>query len=140
MTLEVKGIVNGGHHVVEEKDVIDAREYYSQFALEALLVENGISIPEIENILYEFAGGTATRTEEDVQTVVRASGISEERRDATLRHLLRVSFLGREKKPGVFQYSEEVGGWRADVGQRLCAGQTPRYSIHPAFQPYLEVE
>ena len=132
--------VNRGHPLVEEKDVIDAREYYSQFALEALLVENGISIPEIENILYEFAGGTATRTEEDVQTAVRASGISEERRDEILRHLLRVSFLGREKKPGVFQYSEEVGGWRADVGQRLCAGQTPRYSIHPAFRPYLEVE
>ena len=131
--------VNRGHSIVEEEDVIDAREYYSQFALEALLVENGVSIPEIESVLYEFASGSAVRTEEEVQSAVRASGISQDRGDEVLQHLLRVSFLGREMKPGVFQYSEVVRGWRGDVGQRLLAGQAPRYSIHPAFRPYLEI-
>ena len=131
--------VNRGHQVVKEQDVIDARKYYSQFAFEALLVENGISISEIESVLYEFVGGSAIRTEEEVQTAVRASGISDNRRMEVLQHLLRVSFLGRETKPGVFQYSEVVSAWRAVLGQRLLGGQTPHYSIHPAFRPYLEV-
>ena len=131
--------VNRGHQRVEERDVIDARKYYSQFALEALSVENGVSIPEIEGILYEFVGGSAIRTEEEVQTAMHASGIAENRQNDVLQHLLRVSFLGRETKPREFQYSEIVNPWRADLGQRLLGGQIPRYSIHPAFRPYLEV-
>ena len=131
--------VNRAHQVVEEQDVIDARKYYSQFALEALLVENGVSIPEIESVLYEFVGGSAIRTEEEVETAVRNSGISKSQGNEVLKHLLRVSFLGRETKPGVFQYSEVASSWRADVGKRLLGGQKPNYAIHPAFRPYLEV-
>lgn len=48
--------VNRRHDRVEERDVLDAERQYSQYALDSILVENGISIPELEAVLLEFLG------------------------------------------------------------------------------------
>jgi len=51
--------VNRKHDRVEEKDILDAEDAYSQYALDSILVENGISIPQLENVLEQFSGAPA---------------------------------------------------------------------------------
>ena len=54
------------HGTVLESDVVAAIETYSQYAYEALLVENGITIPEMEELLFSFLGNEAVITHEEL--------------------------------------------------------------------------
>ena len=46
--------VNSRHEIVEEDDILSAELNYSQFAYEALLVENGITVQKLDEVLLEF--------------------------------------------------------------------------------------
>ena len=49
----VMAAVNGRHDIVEEDDILAAEMNYSQFAYEALLVENGITVGQLDSVLLE---------------------------------------------------------------------------------------
>ena len=50
----VMAAVNSRNDRVEEADILAAEKNYWQFAYQALLVENGITVQEFEDVLLEF--------------------------------------------------------------------------------------
>lgn len=138
----IAAAVNRRHAVVEEVDVSAAEIQYSQFALEALHVENGISISDLDNILYGFAGSQSRLTQEDVKNCITQSGAPEENVTEFIDHLRRLSFLGIQTGDNNFEYIFDMRS--APVTEALARrreeeGKPVEYEIHPAFRAYLEI-
>jgi hypothetical protein len=127
---------------VREAELLAARDTYSQYAYEALLVENGITIPEMESVLYGFLGAAPIVSQEEVLAAFARAGLGIDRHGATLRRLIEMSFLAVEVRENQFVYPE-VG---PDLTRALALAekQQPvpdrrRYQIHAAFRSFLEV-
>lgn len=138
----IAAAVNRQHSVVEEDDVLAAEAQYSQFALEALHVENGISMSDLDNVLYEFAGTQSRLTQEDVKNCITQSGTPEENVTEFIDHLRRLSFLGLQTGDKHFEYvydmrTEPVVS--ALARHRIAEGKPVEYEIHPAFRAYLDI-
>jgi hypothetical protein len=131
------------HERVEEADVIDAEALYSQFAFEALLVENGITISELEAVLFEFLAGPAVLEEAQALAAIEAAGAAGIRADQVLRRLKEMSFFGLMTGSERIQYPEAGReAERAEVLARKAAGGkigAERMAIHPAYRSYLEI-
>ena len=117
---------------------------YSQFALEALLVENGVTISEIESVLYEFAGEPSVLTEGTALAIIERAKIHSSSVADVFERLKSVSFLGVETAEGRFEFAD--GGQSSNRREALArntvrrsAGEA-RLSIHPAYRAYLEVQ
>lgn len=138
----VSKAVNRAHTRVEEGDILAAETEYSQFALEAAKVESGVSLPRVEEILYEFVGNEAVVTETEVRELVDSLGI-DARAEDVIDHLCAVSFLGVEKRPGVFAFVTESSEMKKvrTLGERFASrtGGEVRFRVHPAFHAYLEI-
>lgn len=130
------------HDSVLEEDILTAEEVYSRYAYEALLVENGITIPEIEAVLFSFLGANVVLTGGQVTTALDASGLPKDRHAAVLGRVLEMSFLGIETKPSHFEFPE-VG---SDMDRALARSaklygkfDDRRFAIHRAFHSFLDV-
>ena len=136
--------VNRGHSRVEEDDILEAEKLYSQFVFEAVQVENGISLPELEIILFEFVGGSSILHKNEVFKILSKSGIDKNRHDYALRHLIALSFLGVEIKLNEFRFCTSADEIRKieRLSERYITteNKAQRYQIHKAFHAYLEVE
>ncbi|MDE3136774.1 MAG: hypothetical protein KGL59_09380 [Acidobacteriota bacterium] len=136
------GAVNRRHTLVEEGDVLGAEKQYSQYALEALAAENGIPVPGMERILYEFAGCRSVLTEPEVRLLLEQGGVPPEGQDDVLARLCSLAFLGVEVRRGDFRFAEDppeharnltlARKFREDTG-------TARFKVHPAFWAFLEM-
>jgi hypothetical protein len=139
----VMSAVNSRHDLVEEDDILAAEMNYSQFAYEALLVENGITVKQLDSVLLEFMASDAILPASAVRANLSVAGISADEIDYVVGRLKGVSFLGVEVGPGRFEYVEgDADSRRLDVLARKYSQNTeeePRYSIHPAYRSYLEV-
>jgi len=135
--------VNRGHTVVAAEDIQTADKQYSQFAIEMIQVENGTTVPELEAVLYEFAGAPEILTADDVGTRILKAGIEEKRREEVIRHLCALSFLGLETRPGEFVFVDEDEDLRkAEVLSRNLSemsGLPRRYRINLPFHAFLEI-
>ena len=67
-----------------------------------ILVENGITIPELESVLFEFVGVPSILTRPEVEHLVSKAKIP-----AVIEHLLKLNFLGVETAESRFSYSDE---------------------------------
>lgn len=128
---------------VTEDEVLSALSAYSQYAYEALLVENGITIPELEAVLYGFLGESSTVSRRRVLEIFAGAGLGPDKREPTLNRLLEMSFLGLEVAADHFLYPE-VG---SDLGRALVLAKRHqpmaglcRYQVHPAFHDFLHIE
>lgn len=139
----VTNAVNAKHGRVEVDDLESAARYYSAFALEALLVENGLTIPEMEDVLFEFAGGASTLSPDEVREAIGRTGLNPSMVDQAITRLWEMSFLGWEIQPDEFAFAEDV-----DDGRKVHAlvrrlereqGVPARLRVHDAFRPYLEL-
>jgi hypothetical protein len=129
------------HERVEEEDFCAAEEAYSQYAYEALLVENGVTIPEMQDALLAFLGGA------EVMSRSRVLAILEEalpgKSSKLLTKLVDMSFLGVETSDGVFQFPEVgVSMTRAlAFAKRLQPNEgDQRLKVHRAFHLFLAIE
>jgi hypothetical protein len=132
---------NSGAERIEEGDVLGALYNYSQFAFESLLVENGITIAEFKNVLFQFLGEQPVVVEDRVREVIRAAKIPDESVEHVLGRLKSVSFLGVETAAGRFEFPESgQESERAAILARKLAGEGPlRVTVHPAYRAYLEI-
>lgn len=134
--------VNRGHGLIEEGDIILAEYEYSFLAMQSIKVENGITLPQLEAVLYEFAGCPVVVPRILIFEFIKAAGISEELHAHVLDHLVKLSFLGMEVGPGDFAFSEEPAEYKknAILARKMEQNEDDRrYQIHPAFRAYLEV-
>lgn len=135
--------VDRGHDRVQEEDVLAAEQTYSQYAHEALLVENGITIPEMQEILFGFLGAPAILTDEVLRASLQETSLQCDRLDDIVHRLLEMSFLGLEVGEDRFVYPEVGSDLEKALAQakRYRADRAAwRYQIHPAYRAFLEVE
>ncbi len=135
--------VNRGHSRIEEDDIYEAEKQYSQFIFEVVQVENGISLPELEYMMFEFVGGKEILSREEVFRTISKSDIEKDRQEYALRHLIALSFLGVEVRLNEFRYCSNIDEIQKleRLSARFASDSViaPRYQIHKAFRSYLEV-
>lgn len=135
--------VNRKHDRVEERDILDGEKQYSLYALDSILVENGISIPQLESVLFEFLGSNSKLSEVRVKQLVSTISIPIEKVDHVVEHLVKLSFLGLEVSKDKFAYSDEVRTLRKHqvLSQRFLetTGAERQYEINFPFRAYLEI-
>lgn len=135
---------NREHPIVGERDISDGFGQYSQFAVESVIVEGETSMPGVEALIYELVGGPPILLHEDL--VVAASHIPElaDRVEAAIEYLRRLLFIGIETREGQYAFPVTEGEWRrsSSLADHLSKAKRrpPRYEIHPAFWPYLELD
>ena len=130
------------HDRVEEDDFWAAEETYSQYAYEALLVENGVTIPEMKDALLGFLEAPALITRRQIEGCLELAGLPPERYGDILAKLVLVSFLGLETKPDTFSFPEVGSGMMrayAQANRRFSDPQSQRFYIHRAFHSFLEI-
>jgi len=140
----IAAAVNRQSPLVEEKDILKGEALYSQFALEALQVENGISMAQLEGVLYEFAGSPAVIPHNEMEEYIIRAGVPREKVGEVIEQLRSLSFLGIEIGQDRFDFAYEfrqpaVAEALSRRRAVLSAGGV-RYQIHPAFRSYLEVQ
>ena len=139
----IMSAVNSRHDIIAEEDILSAEKNYSQFAYEALLVENGITVRQLDYVLLEFMDSDSVLPASAVRANLSLAGIESDKAEYVITRLKAMSFLGVETAPNKFQYIEgETDSRRLDVLARKYserAAQEPRYSIHPAYRSYLEI-
>jgi hypothetical protein len=135
--------VNRGHACIEEDDIIDAEKQYSQYAFEMIQVENGITVPELEAVLYEFVGRPAVLPEDEVINMLNAAAIDAAKHQSVIEHLVQLSFLGQEVRHDEFVYSDEEEELRKNMvlARRLVEehGGPRRYQVNAPFRSFLEI-
>ena len=135
--------VNRGHTRVEEEDVLGAEKEYSKYALDSIMVENSLSLPQLENVLYEFVGCPVILTEQQVRGFFSRAHIPVEKHDAVTSHLIGLSFLGMEVERDSFVYMDEPRDVKKNLvlANRLSEQENRRrYQVHAAFRAYLEMD
>jgi hypothetical protein len=134
--------VNRKHDKVEEKDVLDGEKQYSQYAWDSILVENGITIPELEGVLLEFLCSESVVTDSVVRERILSAGFAPERIDSVVSHLVKLTFLGLEVAEGQLLYSDEFKELKKHevLAEHLVRGSRSgrRCEINPAFRSYLQ--
>lgn len=135
--------VNRRHSFVDENDIMEAEKQYSQFAVDSILVENGITVRQLESVIFEFAGKGPIVTQEEIGALLKQAGVEREKHEDVTRHLCRLTFLGEEVRNDDFRFADdEVEEHRnAALARqlRVSAGGVARYRINPAFWAFLEV-
>jgi len=140
----VSTAVNRNHTRVEEEDLLDAEKQYSHYVFDSILVENGITVPQLESLLYEFAGRKTTVTEDEVAECIKGAGLASDLKESLMDHLIKLTFLGIEVDEGEFVFSEDPKELKRNniIGSKLARQlkRKRRFKIHPAFYAFLGVD
>lgn len=134
--------IDRGHNRVEPADFLAAEEVYSQYAYEALLVENGVTIPEMEDALLSFIDSAAIATTQDRKRDLLRGGLASERIEPIIEKLLSMSFFGIQVSEGVFAYPEVGSDMAAAIARARKYEPTSdsrQLIIHPAFRTFLGI-
>ena len=138
----IASAIDRGNTVITANDLITARKVYSDYAFDALLVENGVTIPELNDALYSLLGSPSVLTRSDIHILLENAGIPSERIEAVVDKLLSVCLIGFETHDNEFVFPEV--GRDADRARALAAKHEPdrmkrRFRIHNAYHPYLDI-
>jgi hypothetical protein len=137
--------VNRGRTRVEEKDFIDAERQYSRFALDALIVEAGVRIANIEDLLLHFVQSSEVTTETEVSTRLLAAKMPAAELEKVISLFVELTFVGFEVAPNRFEFLyDEQDERKFFIMARKTADETTngirRFRIHAAFHAFLEIK
>lgn len=131
--------VRRGHNMIQETDLLAAHKDYSNWIFKSILVENGVTITQIQKFLYNIMGEHSILTKSKIEELMNLSEISTDNNyvDEFITHLCGLSFLGRETRPLHFEFEFDFD---SDEKNLILANKlnSNRYKIHNAFIPYLE--
>ena len=131
-----------GHTAFTEEDVKDAYNEYSEWVFSSILVENGITIKQMEDFLYELVGESAILTFNDIISRANNAKINfknEDSKDKFIDHLVALSILGRETKLGEFSFNYDLENDRKSKILATKLG-TNNFRLHNALVPALEIQ
>jgi hypothetical protein len=137
--------VNRGRARVEEKDFVDAERQYSRFALDALIVEAGVRIGNIEDLLLQFLQSSEIVTESEISARLLAAKISPGEMENIINLFVELTFVSSEVARNRFEFLyDEQDQRKLSVMARRTAAETMngirRFRIHPAFHAFLEIK
>ncbi|MFM7852229.1 MAG: P-loop ATPase, Sll1717 family [Flammeovirgaceae bacterium] len=129
--------ISRGHSKIETDDIISSHKDYSSWVFKSIIVENGITIGQMENFLYQLMGEPIIISNADIESYMKLAGIPASKLHEFIDHLVSLSLIGRETSPGRFEYEFEFDG---DKKLKTLANKlgTNRFRIHNAFASYLE--
>ncbi|WP_157411292.1 P-loop ATPase, Sll1717 family [Actinoplanes rectilineatus] len=134
--------INRRHNRVEAEDFTAALETYSTQAHQALLVENGVTIPELEDALFGLLGADSVITRSKANLLLSEAGFTDNRAHAVIQKLIDASFFGLETSPGSFTHTDVGPNVRRAIAlaKRLQpdAGKQ-QLQIHPAYHSFLAI-
>jgi len=131
--------VSRGHEIIEEQDILSAYNDYSSWVFKSILVENGITIKEMEDFLYELVGGSAVISKEKITDLMWRAGLStsSENVDKFISHLESLTVVGPEVNENKFKFNYDYEDSKKIEVQAKKYGSN-RFRIHNALVPYLE--
>jgi hypothetical protein len=137
--------INRGRTRVEEKDFTDAERQYSRFALDALIVEAGVRISSVEDLLLHFVQSSEIITESEISARLIAADTPASKLEDIIRLFVELTFLGFEVAPNRFEFLyDEQDERKFSIMARKTADETTngvrRFRIHPAFHAFLEIK
>jgi hypothetical protein len=135
--------VNRGRSRVEEDDLLDGEKQYSRFALNALIVEAAVRIPNIEDLLLHFVQCFEIITEREIEARLRDVGVSAGLIDV-VDWFGQLTFIGFEVAPSRFEFLyDEQDARKFELMAEKTAAETTggvrRFRLHPAFHSFLEI-
>lgn len=129
-----------GHTTFTEDDVKEALNEYSEWIFYSLLVENGVTIKQMEDFLYGLVGEPSILLRCDIVSKANNAKINvmdEELNDKFINHLVNLSILGRETRHGKFSFNYDIENGRKNMILAEKFG-TKRFKIHNALLPFLK--
>ncbi|HMD89137.1 MAG TPA: hypothetical protein VKF38_08240 [Anaerolineaceae bacterium] len=134
--------VNHKNKKIEEKDILQAEDSYSELAFSSLLAETETQFDGIEDFLYEFAGGKEIISRNEIQELLEKVKIPKSNVDSIIDLLIDSTFLGLETDINSFEFVYDES--RKKVIQKLAKRVTEetgfeRYKINVPFHAYLEI-
>jgi len=131
--------VSRGHNSIQQNDLISAYDDYSNWIFQSILVENGVTISQMQKFLYQVMGEKSILTRNRIVELMKKAELSTENDfvDYFISHLCSLSFIGRETRSYEYQYEYE---FEIDNKIQILAEKlnSNNYKIHNAFIPYLE--
>jgi hypothetical protein len=129
------------HGTIEEHDVLEAEQAYSEFAVGVLLVE-ARARGAIEECIFAFIGAPSIIAEATALELI-AKACPDHDAGALLEELRSLGFLGIVLPRGGVDYSEDPSGQRrarriAEVHAEKNR-EAMRLCIHPAFRSFLGI-
>ncbi len=130
-----------GHSKIEEDDVKYGYSEYSNWVFKSMLVENGITIKQMEDFMYELFGSNQILNKETIiENMVKSDVPSSSNKtvEQFIDHLSDLSILGRETGVNnyIFDYELEESKKIKHLAEKFGSNN---YLIHPALIPYLEL-
>jgi len=135
--------VNRGRTQVEEKDFIDGEKQYSRFALDSLIVEAAVRIPNVEDLLLHFVQSSEILTQDEIAAKLESARMSAGQLEIVINFFAQLTFIGFEVSPNRFEflYDEQDAGKIFMMAQKTTEStKVRRFRIHPAFHAYLEIQ
>lgn len=135
--------LNRGHSRVEEEDILHAEKQYGQYALDSILVENGITVETLERVLYEFVGAAPFLTQHEINSCILKAGVSPDLAADIIEHLCALAFLGVDIGDNDFRFAEDFQDYQklAVLKRKQSEKKGPalKFKINPPFWAFLEV-
>ena len=133
--------ISRGHQQIEEVDIISAHNEYSNWVFKSILVENGITIIQMESFMYSLMGENMIISSDRIRELAKSADInvdSDKALERFIDHLVSLTIFGREIKQSVFEYEYEFD---IDIKLKSLANKlnSKKYRIHNALIPYLEI-
>lgn len=129
-----------GHTQISEEDIKKAYQEYSRWFFTSIVAENGITVEQMEDFLYELVGSTNIIDKNDIAKHMRSVGIlanTEKDIEYFIDYLVSLSILGREVTQNEFRYEYDFQEYKKLKRLESQFGSR-RYKIHNALIPYLE--
>jgi len=130
--------VSRGHSIIKEDDVKSAYEDYSSWVFTSMLVENGITIDQLKEFLYQLVGYPSILDKETLFVAMCDAKLSEseEHLDYLIEHLSTLSILGKEIGKDQFQF-EYAFDSKDLINAKSRKLNSNRYKVHNALVPLL---
>lgn len=137
--------INRRHARIEEQDILDAEERYSQHAFDGLVVEANSQAERVDDLLIEFAGMQAVVSKSDITSAMQRADLDPSKLNDYLETLVNLSFLGLETAAGTFTFfndDNDIERAKAYTLARKTAstrGEEQHFEINRPFWRFLEV-
>lgn len=129
-----------GHSAFEEDDIKDAYQEYSEWVFSSILVENGITIKQMEDFMYELVGENAILNRDKIILKANKANITfsdEQSEDKFIDHLVALSILGRETQSDHYTFGYDLENDRKSKVLAKKLGSS-NFRIHNALVPALD--
>ena len=129
-----------GHVIIEEEDVKLAYENYSSWVFTSMMVENGITIDQLKEFLYQLVGNSQVIDKETLYVAMCDANLSKSESflNNLIEHLSTLSILGKEVANNLFEF-EYAFDSKDLINAKSRKLSSNRYKLHNALVPLLSL-